>query len=68
MKNMNQMIHDIGIIPVIKITDPAKAVPLARALCRGGLPAAEITFRTSCAAEAISAITKVQSCYCCLSL
>lgn len=58
MKTMNQQIHDIGIIPVIKITDPAKAVPLARALCRGGLPAAEITFRTSCAAEAISAITK----------
>lgn len=58
MKTMNQQIHDIGLIPVIKITDPAKAVPLARALCNGGLPAAEITFRTSCAAEAIAAITK----------
>lgn len=58
MKTMNQLLYEIGIIPVIKITDPKKAVPLARALCRGGLPAAEITFRTDCAAEAISAIVR----------
>ena len=58
MNTINQQIYELGLIPVIKITDPAKAVPLARALCRGGLPAAEITFRTSCAAEAIAAITK----------
>lgn len=57
MKTINEQIYDIGLIPVIKITDPAKAVPLAKALCRGGLPAAEITFRTACAAEAIKAIT-----------
>lgn len=56
MKTVNEQIYDIGLIPVIKITDPSKAVPLAKALCRGGLPAAEITFRTSCAAEAIKAI------------
>jgi len=55
---MNEQLYEIGLIPVIKITDPAKAVPLAKALCRGGLPAAEITFRTSCAAEAIAAIVK----------
>lgn len=58
MKTMNELLYEIGIIPVIKITDPKKAVPLARALCRGGLPAAEITFRTACAAEAISAIAE----------
>ncbi len=58
MKTINEQIYDIGLIPVIKITDPAKAVPLAKALCRGGLPAAEITFRTACAAEAIKAITE----------
>lgn len=58
MKSINEQIYDIGLIPVIKITDPSKAVPLAKALCRGGLPAAEITFRTSCAAEAIKAITE----------
>ncbi|MBE6560592.1 MAG: bifunctional 4-hydroxy-2-oxoglutarate aldolase/2-dehydro-3-deoxy-phosphogluconate aldolase [Ruminococcaceae bacterium] len=57
MKTMNQQLYELGLIPVIKITDPAKAVPLARALCNGGLPAAEITFRTACAAEAIAAIT-----------
>lgn len=58
---MNDILKKIGlygIVPVIKIEDAEKAVPLARALCEGGLPVAEITFRTSCAAEAISAITK----------
>lgn len=47
-----------GLIPVIKITDPEKAVPLAKALRDGGLNAAEITFRTACAAEAIARIRK----------
>lgn len=55
---IKQALYDLGIVPVIKITDTKNAVPLADALCRGGLPAAEITFRTSCAAEAISAITE----------
>lgn len=45
-----------GIIPVIVIEDIATAVPLARALVKGGLPVLEVTFRTSCAAEAIKAI------------
>lgn len=49
-------IFDIGIVPVIAINDADKAVPLAKALCEGGLPAAEITFRTACAAEAIRRI------------
>ena len=40
-------IHDLGILPVIAIEDADKAVPLAKALCEGGLPAAEITFRTA---------------------
>ncbi len=47
-----------GIVPVIKIDDVDKAVPLARALCEGGLPVAEVTFRTACAAEAIKRITE----------
>ena len=45
-----------GIIPVIVIEDIEKAVPLANALVKGGLPVLEITFRTSCAAEAIAKI------------
>lgn len=41
------------VIPVLKIAKVADAVPLARALARGGLPAIEITLRTSDALEAI---------------
>lgn len=47
----------VGIVPVVKIKDAEKAVPLAEALCEGGLPVAEITFRTAQAEEAISRIT-----------
>ena len=56
----NKMIselYSIGLIPVIKIENADDAVPLAKALIDGGLPAAEITFRTKCAAEAIKNIT-----------
>ena len=57
---MNTILEKIGklkLLPVIKIEDAEKSVPLAGALIDGGLPAAEITFRTSCAAEAIKRIT-----------
>ena len=43
----------LGIIPVVKIDDAKDAVPLAKALCEGGLPVAEVTFRTDAAEEAI---------------
>jgi 2-dehydro-3-deoxyphosphogluconate aldolase/(4S)-4-hydroxy-2-oxoglutarate aldolase len=46
----------IGIIPVIKIDDPEKAVPLAKALIAGGIPCAEVTFRTAQGEEAIRRI------------
>lgn len=59
MKNeMMSELYSIGLIPVIKIENADDAVPLAKALIDGGLPAAEITFRTSCAAEAIKKITE----------
>jgi 2-dehydro-3-deoxyphosphogluconate aldolase/(4S)-4-hydroxy-2-oxoglutarate aldolase len=48
----------IGIVPVIKIDDPEKAVPLARALLAGGIPCAEITFRTSQGEAALSRISR----------
>ena len=51
-------ISNIGIIPVVKINDAAKAVPLAKALAEGGLNAAEITFRTDAAEEAIRLISE----------
>lgn len=50
--------HDIGIVPVVKIDDAEKAVPLAKAMIKGGLPVAEITFRTAAAEEAIKRVTK----------
>lgn len=58
MKDIFQKIYETGIIPVIKIEDAENAVPLAKALIDGGLPAAEITFRTSAAAEAIKRISE----------
>ena len=58
MNNIMNELYSIGLIPVIKIENPDDAVPLAKALIDGGLPAAEITFRTKCAAEAIKNITE----------
>ena len=58
MNELLQKIHDIGIVPVIAIDDASKAVPLAKALVEGGLPAAEVTFRTAAAEDAIRAIVK----------
>ena len=51
--DMIQKISALGIVPVIKLTNPDNAVPLCRALARGGLPVAEITFRTAAAEESI---------------
>lgn len=53
MNEILQKIQKIGIVPVIKLDDAKDAKPLAKALCEGGLPCAEVTFRTACAAEAI---------------
>lgn len=58
---MNQIIERIsriGIVPVVKIERAQDAVPLAKALCAGGLPCAEVTFRTDAAAEAIRIMTQ----------
>lgn len=58
MNEILERVSNIGIIPVIAIEDAAKAVPLAKALVAGGLPAAEVTFRTAAAEEAMRAIVK----------
>ena len=47
-----------GIIPVIKLERVEDAVPLARALLEGGIPVAEVTFRTEAAADGIAAIRR----------
>ncbi len=54
--NIVETLSSAGIIPVIVIEDEAKAVPLARALVKGGLPVLEVTFRTKAAAGAIARI------------
>lgn len=58
MNNIFTQLRDIGIIPVVAINDASKAVNLAKALAKGSLPAAEVTFRTEAAADAIRAISK----------
>ncbi|MBE6839235.1 MAG: bifunctional 4-hydroxy-2-oxoglutarate aldolase/2-dehydro-3-deoxy-phosphogluconate aldolase [Ruminococcus sp.] len=53
---MNAVIEEIskiGIVPVIALDDAKDAEPLAKALCEGGLPCAEVTFRTAAAEESI---------------
>ena len=56
MNGVLKKIGELKLLPVIKIENLETAVPLADALCDGGLPAAEITFRTACAPEAIAAV------------
>lgn len=58
MHEVLEALGKIGIVPVIKIDDVEKAVPLARALIAGGIPCAEITFRTAQGEEAIRRIAK----------
>ncbi len=54
MSSINKRVSDIGVVPVIKLNNPLKdAAPLAKALCAGGVPVAEITFRAAGADEAI---------------
>ena len=59
MKNIFKQLGEIGIIPVIAIDDAEQAIPLGKALLDGGLPCAEITFRTAAAAEAIQRMCAV---------
>lgn len=55
---LKEKLHAIGIIPVIAIEDVEDALPLANALIKGGLPAAEVTFRTDCAKEVIERMSQ----------
>ncbi len=57
MNPMNQAISDIGVVPVIKLNHPElDAAPLAKALCEGGVPVAEVTVRAAGAPLAIKAM------------
>ena len=48
-----QLLANNRVVPVVVIRDIADTCPTLEALCDGGIPVAEITFRTACAAEAI---------------
>lgn len=48
-----EQIGQLGIVPVVVLNDAKDAAPLAKALCQGGLPCAEVTFRTEAAEESI---------------
>ena len=58
MNEVLKQIQEMGIVPVIKIDEEDKAVPLAKALKAGGLPCAEITFRTAAAQAAMERINR----------
>ena len=54
MNNINKCVSEIGVVPAIKLTNPERdAAPLAKALCAGGIPVAEVTFRAAGADTAI---------------
>ncbi len=56
--DVNERMRSAGVIPVIKLDSPEQAVPLGRALLKGGVKAAEITFRSPAAAKSIEAVSK----------
>lgn len=53
MHEVLEKIQEIGIVPVVVLEDAKDAAPLAQALMDGGLPCAEVTFRTDAAEESI---------------
>jgi len=53
-ENILTVIRNAGIVPVVKLDDASKTVALGKALLDGGIPVAEITFRTGGAASSIA--------------
>ena len=58
--NIEEIMQAAPVVPVIVIDEVEHAVPLAEALVAGGLPALEVTLRTSAALEAIAAMKQVE--------
>ena len=56
--SFSEKVYEAGIVPVVVLNNVEDAVPLAKALLKGGIDFMEITFRTECAAECISVISK----------
>lgn len=53
-----QKIFDLKLVPLVVLNDAADAVPMAKALVEGGIPVAEVTFRTDAAADVIRAMAE----------
>ena len=53
MKTIEEIFAELKVVPVVVLNDVKDAAPLAKALVEGGLPCAEVTFRTDAAAESI---------------
>ncbi len=58
MNEIYTKLEETGIIPVVVLNDSKDALPLGKALIKGSLPAAEVTFRTETAAEAIHQLSE----------
>lgn len=58
MKDILEKVEKTGVVPVVVLNDAKDAKPLAEALCEGGLPCAEVTFRTDAAEESIRIMTE----------
>lgn len=56
---MSDEMFSVRIVPVVVLNDAKDAEPLGRALMAGGLPVAEVTFRTAAAADSIRAMSAV---------
>lgn len=57
MSTVAEKIAELGVVPVVVLEDAKDAAPLAKALVEGGLPCAEVTFRTAAAEESIKVMT-----------
>ncbi|MDE6829145.1 MAG: bifunctional 4-hydroxy-2-oxoglutarate aldolase/2-dehydro-3-deoxy-phosphogluconate aldolase [Lachnospiraceae bacterium] len=58
MKTIAEQFYQYGVVPVVVLEDAKDAVRLAKALMDGGLPCAEVTFRTEAAEDAIRLMCK----------
>lgn len=58
MKTLEEQFYDYAVVPVVVLDDAEEAAPLAEALVKGGIPCAEVTFRTEAAEESIRIMNK----------
>ena len=58
MMTIEERFEDFGVVPVVVLDDVKDALPLAKALTEGGLPCAEVTFRTEGAEESIKVMAE----------